>query len=200
VEDGLGYLRLFGGLRLVLPCSTLVDGSLATKTTALLKLLGVRPGHSAHRDEIADVLWPNCSADHAYNNLYKALHELRAHRPIEAESDIVVLKRKVLTLADWIVVDVDEFTDAVRLARATRSTDSYERALQLAVGKLLSCDLYEDWAEPPRRYIDDILRQVRAELAELLVERGEAARAEGVLLHYSARDLDDGMAIDASAR
>ncbi len=200
VDDALGYLQLFGGLRLVLPGSKLVEGSLATKTAALVKLLGVRPGHSAHRDEIAETLWPNCNADHAYNNLYKALHELRAHRPTEAESDIVRLRRKVLTLADWIVVDIDEFTVAVRRARATNSTDSYESALELAVGELLPCDLYEDWAEAPRRYVDELLGQVRAELVELLVERGQTLRAEGALLQFPIRDLDDGMATDVQAR
>jgi DNA-binding SARP family transcriptional activator len=175
-------VRLFGGLRVVLPSTTLQEGAIATKAAAVVKLLAIRPGHTVHRDEIVGTLWVDASERQGANNLYKALHQLREQVPDPESREIVQIRRGVVTLAPWVEIDLDRFLIECETARATKSRDAYDRALAYTTAQILPCDIYEDWTQGVRELTARLDRQLRFEAAELCRLDGDAPRA-GEYLH-----------------
>ena len=176
LEHLAAHIHLFGGLRLVFPPFTIREGTLATKAAAVVKLLAIRPGHSAHRDEVTGTLWADADERHGANNLYKALHQLRAKLPAEAH-DLVQIRCKVVSLAPWATVDLDQFLTEAEVARGTKSVDAYDRVFSLSTRKFLPCDIYEDWTIDTRDAINRLETQMRFEAAELCVLNDDASRA-----------------------
>jgi len=170
-------VQLFGGLRVVLPSTTLREGRIATKSAAVLKLLAIRPGHTVHRDELVGTLWVDASERQGANNLYKAVHQLRELLPDPAERDIVEIRRGVVTLAPWVDIDLDRFLVECETARATKNREAYDRALAYTAVQILPCDIYEDWTQGVRELTARLDRQLRFEVAELCLLAGDAARA-----------------------
>jgi DNA-binding SARP family transcriptional activator len=41
------------------------------RAKAILKLLGIAPGHRLHREQIVDLVWPDLPPEHAIDQLYK---------------------------------------------------------------------------------------------------------------------------------
>src|SRR5215207_2598047 len=66
-----------------------------TRSTALVKLLALAPGHRLHREQAMDALWPHLAPESAAGNLRKVLHYARralgAHDVIEAHGEMLVL-------------------------------------------------------------------------------------------------------------
>ena len=79
----------------------------------LIKLLALAPGHSLHREQVMETLWPELTSDAAGANLRKAIHYLRralgTPEPVVTEAGIVAL------CPDWsVTTDVEEFEAAAR--------------------------------------------------------------------------------------
>ena len=185
------HVRLFNGLCVILPTVTLAEGTLANKASALVKLLALRPAHAAHRDEVIGTLWPDGDTDHGANNLYKALHQLRSELPGQEARELVHIRRKIVRLAPWVDVDLDHFRTAAEAATRSGQLEVYERALDLAAGDLLPCDLYEDWAVAVRDEIHGAVRQLRFGAAELCLAQGDGGRAANHLRAVLASDPAD---------
>src|SRR5919112_790832 len=95
------------------------------KAAHLLKLLALAPGHSLHREQLLDALWPDLEPAAAARNLRYALHV-------------------ALGLAGPLLVDVAAFSAAAADARRAATPDAYEAALARYHGELLPEDRYED--------------------------------------------------------
>src|SRR5581483_3693608 len=80
------------------------------KAQALVKLLGVHPGHRLHREQALDLLWPSLGPDDAANNLYKNLHYIRRALAAAGETaPLVIAANNMVELCAGAAVDADEF-------------------------------------------------------------------------------------------
>ena len=177
LEHVAAHVHLFGGLRLVFPSLTLKEGALATKAAAVVKLLALRPGHAAHRDEVVGTLWADADSTGGSNNLYKALHQLRNELPDPDTRDVVHIRRKIVSLAPWVQVDLDQYLADSKVARATKDLEAYDRVLSLSAPHLLPYDIYEDWTRDARDTITRLDQQMRFEAAELCLLNDDAPAA-----------------------
>ena len=177
------HVHLFGGLRVLLPTSTLSEGAMATKAAALIKFLALRPGHTTHREAAVETLWPNSDATRGSNNLYKTLHHLRASIPDPECRNFIKVSRNVVHFDPSVEVDDDHFLAAATSALHSKTLDEYEGALALAHGELLPCDIYEDWARTAREHVHTLVRQLHFESVDLCLDHEDDDRA---LLHLQA--------------
>lgn len=123
----------------------------------LVKVLALADGHRAHREEVADLLWPSLPAQAGGANLRKAVHFARTAlgSATAIESGPAMLR---LFPDDDVVVDVASFEELA--AQGDR------RALDLYTGDLLPEDRYTPWVEDHR----DRVRLVRLGLLRTLGE------------------------------
>jgi len=121
------------------------------RASDLVKLLALAAGHRAHREEVADLLWPTLSASSAAANLRKAVHFARTvlGSPRSIESGPAMLK----LFPDGVLV-----VDASRFEALAAKGDP--KALELYTGDLLPEDRYTPWVEDHR----DRLRLLRVQL------------------------------------
>jgi DNA-binding SARP family transcriptional activator len=125
------------------------------RASDLVKLLALADGHRAHREEVADLLWPTLSAKSGAANLRKAVHFARAAlgSPTSIESGPAMLK---LFPGDALVVDALRFEDL--------AAQGDPKALEFYAGDLLPEDRYTPWVEDHR----DRLRLLRVQLLRRL--------------------------------
>src|SRR5207244_9100893 len=71
-------LRLFGGLSLSNPGSTIPARANQRRRLALLAILAVSPGKPVSRDRLSALLWPEADAEHARHLLSDSLYVLRS--------------------------------------------------------------------------------------------------------------------------
>ncbi|MEV8148631.1 hypothetical protein AB0O52_10860 [Arthrobacter sp. NPDC080073] len=117
-----------------------------TKAAGPVKILALAEGHRLHRDVVADLLWPDLSAQAAASNLRKAIHFARAalgsSEAVQARGDLLFL------LPDAEVsIDAERFEASARDALASSAGTS--KALALYGGDLLPDDRFAVWAEDP---------------------------------------------------
>ena len=95
------------------------------KAAGLVKLLALAPGHSLHREQAIELLWPDVGTKAAANNLHYAIHHAR--RVLEPDrsaraSRYLVFQDELLVLCPeaplW--VDVAAFEEAATAARPLR--------------------------------------------------------------------------------
>ena len=128
--------------------------------TALVKLLALQPGHRLHREQVADILWPDTPP--GAGRLNKALHFARR----TVGNDHLVLRDDMLSLqAAPLWVDVDAFEAAAR-------NGDTEGALALYAGDLLPENRFEEWAEARRA-------QLRDAVVPLLLDQATARESRG---------------------
>jgi DNA-binding SARP family transcriptional activator len=114
------------------------------KARELVKLLGLAPAHSLHREQAMDLLWGDRPPDAAANNLHQAVFVAR--RALET-SAIEVRDEMLQLVAD---VDVEAFQLAAADARRARTPAAYRAALSVYGGELLPENRYDDWADEQR--------------------------------------------------
>jgi predicted ATPase/DNA-binding SARP family transcriptional activator len=137
------------------------------KAKALVKILALAADRRVHREQLAELLWPDRDADAAANNLNQALYAARRALDSAGADGAAALR-----LIDGAVVldaqvDVDAFEAAAARARADRDPVAYERALGLHGGALLPEDRYEPWADARRAALTELHTALCLELAEL---------------------------------
>jgi predicted ATPase/DNA-binding SARP family transcriptional activator/DNA-binding CsgD family transcriptional regulator len=156
------------------------------KAAALLKLLGLAPGHRMHRDEAMEALWPDSDGKAASNSLRGALHAAR--RALDPAAGPLYLASEegslVLCPGGDMWVDVDAFEGAVATARRSRDPAACRAALELYPGELLPDDRYEDWVETRRQELRGAFLSVLIELAGLYEERGDYGRGVETLRSF----------------
>jgi predicted ATPase/DNA-binding SARP family transcriptional activator/DNA-binding CsgD family transcriptional regulator len=183
-------IGLLGGFRLWIgPQLIEEDRWRLRKARSLLKLLALAPGHSLHREQVIETLWPGVGMHKASNNLHQIVHALR--RALEpsalatssstaACSGYLLLRNEQLTLCpdSPVWVDVEAFEQAAATARhAPLGPDAFRAAIDLYAGELLPQDRYEPWVEERRRQLRELYLSLLLELGALLEERREFGEA-----------------------
>lgn len=139
---------MLGAFRVVVDGRTVPgDAWKRTKAAGLVKILALADGHRLHRAVVADLLWPDLSAQAAASNLRKAMHFARAAL---GSSDAVQASGDLLELLPdaEVSIDAERFEADGRAALA--SSSGLAEALTLYRGDLLPDDRFAVWAEDPR--------------------------------------------------
>src|SRR6267143_2065302 len=103
-------LRLFGGLSLSNPGSTIPTRANQRRRLALLAILGVSSGKPVSRDKLAVLLWPDADAEHARHLLSDSLYVLRSAL---GDGIIIASGENVSINLELVRIDVAEFTRAI---------------------------------------------------------------------------------------
>ncbi|HZU12304.1 MAG TPA: AAA family ATPase [Chloroflexota bacterium] len=175
-------LYLLGGFRAE-SCGAAVPTTAWQRPTArtLVKMLAVAPGHTLHREQLEEYLWPDVPLRGTGPRLNKMVHMARhALEPrlrdgkdslyLRADRDVVALDHRRV----WI--DADHF-EHMALQAPAGDIPRLRAAVALYGGTLLPEDLYADWAEPRRETLGAVYRRLLLALADALHREGEYARA-----------------------
>src|SRR5918995_7201072 len=165
-------IRLLGGFSVWVGSHAVAEGAWhLRKAKSLVKLLALAGDHTLHREQIMDLLWPELGKRAASNNLRGSLHGARralAADPIVASHYLASKEERVaLCPESSLWVDVDAFEEAAWSARRSRDLGAYRAALDLYAGELLPTDRYEEWAEEPRRRLQERYLSLLLRLAHL---------------------------------
>ena len=121
------------------------------RSSSLVKLLALAPGHRLHRDQVIDMLWPDSDLSAAANNLHQILYGARRVLGLPGR-DCLRLEEGFLSLATHaahaLTVDVDLFEAAAAAAAGARDRMDpvvIQTALAFYPGDLLPDDPYEEW-------------------------------------------------------
>jgi DNA-binding SARP family transcriptional activator/Tfp pilus assembly protein PilF len=148
------------------------------KPKLLVKALALQRHHELHREQLAELLWPDSDPASASNNLHKAIH--MARQTLEpglraaADSHFILTsgRRVALTAPGKLWVDADAFEAAAAAALKGEDEGACETALSLYGGDLLAGDIYEEWAAQRREQLRGTHRELLQKLARLLEGRG----------------------------
>lgn len=164
-------LRLLGGWQLI------VDGvevELGHREQRLVAVLGLTD--LTGRGQVASVLWPESTDEHALGSLRRAVRQCRTKSP-----GVLVADRLTVGLDPGVRVDVDDLRRAAGLTRLPM-TDAVAREL---LDSLRGPELLPGW-------FDDRVVEERAALEHLRVEALERVAGHGL------RQGDHALAVDAS--
>ena len=105
----------------------------------------------------------------ASNNLRQTLHVARRTLDPTMGSRYLATREESLVLCpeSSLWVDVGAFEEDARTARRSREPAVYRAALDLYTGELLPTDRYEEWAEEPRRRLQETYLSLLLGLAHL---------------------------------
>jgi DNA-binding SARP family transcriptional activator len=139
------------------------------KAANLVKLLALAAGNRLHREQVMDTLWPELGMSAASNNLRQTLHVARRALNPTMGSRYLATRDESLVLCpeSSLWVDVGAFEEDARTARRSREPAAYRAALDLYTGELLPTDRYEEWAEEPRRRLQETYLSLLLGLAHL---------------------------------
>jgi DNA-binding SARP family transcriptional activator len=163
-------IRLLGGFEVTVGARTIEDGAWRLRKAAnLVKLLALAAGNRLHREQVMYTLWPELGISAASNNLRQTVHTARRTFDLSMGSRYLASRDESLVLCreSSLWVDVDAFEAAARSARCSRDLGVYRAALDLYTGKLLPTDRYEEWAEEPRRRLQETYLSLLLGLAHL---------------------------------
>ncbi|HEX6871502.1 MAG TPA: BREX system ATP-binding domain-containing protein [Micromonosporaceae bacterium] len=128
------------------------------QASALVKLLSLSPRRQRHREQVADALWPEVTADEAGPRLHKAAHYARRI----LGTDSVVLRNEMVCLFPdaEVAVDADRFAELAEAALAADDTGQAGAAADAYPGRLLPEDLYEPWSTQARDRLELLYLQL----------------------------------------
>jgi len=171
-------LQVLGGFSLRADDRVLIDERWQrSKAKAMLKLLGIAPGHRLHREQIVDLVWPDLPPERAIDQLYKTVHFIRSETTRVGLGPIVRTADERIELADAVAVDADRFRELALRARATGERSVCREALAAYAGDLLPDDLLEEWTEPAREELASLRRDLQLDLLHADEERGDSEAA-----------------------
>src|SRR4051812_32293166 len=123
------------------------------RAKSLIKLLALSNRRRAHREVVAQLLWPDRGPVEAARNLTQVIYVAR--RALETVDEDgagrLTLRDDVLALDSDVAVDVETFESAVAAAREQPTVVAYGRAIDLYGGELLPEDRYEEWTTARRQ-------------------------------------------------
>ena len=147
-------------------------------------LLGV-PGHRLHREQIADLLWPDAEPVACAKSLRSTLHLLRqaldppdaAESYLRSEGDMLGLVPDPSggAIADWL--DAASFARAADAAMGGRDAALCRAAIAHYGGDYLPEDHYEDWTSARRERLRARYHAVLLHLASLSDHAGDTEEA-----------------------
>jgi predicted ATPase/DNA-binding SARP family transcriptional activator len=182
VGNGALRIRLLGGFEVVAGESVVGESAWRLRRAkSVLKLLALAPDRRMHREQVAEVLWPDRDQASAANNLRQALYVTR--RALDAAapgaSAWLEVNDGVLALGPepGVQIDVDAFEAAAARARERPTTETCRRALDCYGGELLPEDRYEEWTAARREALRERHLALLLTLADLHAADGEAPAA-----------------------
>ena len=188
-------VRMLGGFRVSVGSRSIGEEWRLKKAAGLVKLLALAEGHSLHREQAMELLWPGLDPESALNNLHYALHVARRildpAAPAGDASRYLHLgqgERLVLCPEGVLWVDVDAFEEAAATARHEGEPQAFRAAIDLYAGELLPQDRYEPWTEERRAQLSELYLSLLTELAALHEERGEHGPAVELLRRVVAEE------------
>jgi DNA-binding SARP family transcriptional activator len=162
------------------------------KARSVLKLVALAPGHSLHRDQVIETLWPDRDVAAAANNLRQAL--FLARRAIDScggdGAAWLDLSQELLSLtpAADVSIDVEIFETAAKEAARRGDLEAYRAAVALYAGDLLPEDRFEEWARARREALRELRLGMLVELASLEEAAGDHAAAAAALQQVVVTD------------
>jgi predicted ATPase/DNA-binding SARP family transcriptional activator len=186
-------IRLLGGFEVVAGESVVPESAWRLRRAkSVLKLLALAPDRRLHREQVAEVLWPDRDQASAANNLRQALYVTRraldgaepgAGRWLEARDGVLALGAE-----PDVQIDVDAFEMAAATARERPTTEACRRALDCYGGELLPEDRYEEWTAARREALRERHLTLLLTLSELHWADGEGAAAIDALQRAVVED------------
>ena len=187
------HIRLLGGFGL----STSSGAGLVlpgTRQRALLAYLLLHRDRPSDRRHLAFLLWPESTESQALTNLRQLIHDVRAAIP-EADRFLQADRNQVRWRGDSpCILDVDTFEAGVVPAlqagpalRAEATIAVLTAGVSAYAGDLLP-ECYDEWVEPVRRRLRELLVAALRRLITLLEERRQFAAA--TLHAQRLRDLE----------
>src|SRR5918995_260940 len=169
-KPGAVRIRLLGGFEVSVGARAIEEDAWRLRKAAnLVKLLALAAGNRLHREQVMYTLWPELGIRAASNNLRQTVHTAR--RTFDPSMGSLYLASRdeslVLCPESSLWVDVDAFEEAARAARRSREPAVYRAALDLYIGELLPSDRYEEWADEPRRRLQEMYLSLLLGLAHL---------------------------------
>jgi predicted ATPase/DNA-binding SARP family transcriptional activator len=175
-------IRLLGGFEVIAGESVIPESAWRLRRAkSVLKLLALAPDRRMHREQVAELLWPDRDQASAANNLRQALYVTRralegaapgAGRWLEVRDGVLALGAE-----PEVQTDVDAFEVAAATARERPSTQTCRRALDCYGGELLPEDRYEEWTAARREALRERHLTLLLTLSELHWADGEGAEA-----------------------
>jgi DNA-binding SARP family transcriptional activator len=191
-------LGLLGGFRVErVGVDWPVSGWQRRSAKTLTKLLATCPGHTLHREQLLDILWPGVEFESALNSFGKALYAARRALepglvPRENSAYLRLTDSMVALETEHVWIDADHFELLAESALRQGDITAYESALAAYGGELLPEDRYEDWCAQRRDCLAELHIRLLLGLAEALASRGShgaaAARLREVLQHDPTRE------------
>ncbi|HSK82880.1 MAG TPA: BTAD domain-containing putative transcriptional regulator [Rubrobacter sp.] len=163
-------IRLLGGFEVSVGSRTIQEGAWRLRKAAnLVKILALAGGNRLHREQVMYTLWPELGIRAASNNLRQTVHTARRTFDLSMGYRYLASRDESLVLCpeSSLWVDVDAFEEAARSARRSPEPVLYRAALDLYTGELLPTDRYEEWAEEPRRRLQQTYLSLLLGLAHL---------------------------------
>lgn len=176
----LGAFRVFHD-------GVLIEEWSSLKGLAVFKYLVAHHGRKVTRETLMDVFWPEADAVAARRNLHQAIYSLRkALREHGGDRQYILSHENCYefnpAVALW--VDAEEFESHLRNARRCESAARLEDAMReygvaesLYQGRFMEDDLYADWAESQRQYLEQAYLEIASHLSTLYFERGAPTAA-----------------------
>jgi DNA-binding SARP family transcriptional activator len=160
----------------------------------LTKLLATCPGHTLHREQVVEILWPGADVESGLNSFGKALHAARhALEPELAAGSCSAYLRltdaMVVLDTEHVAIDADRFQSLAEDALRRRDITAYESALAAYGGELLPEDRYEDWCAGRRSLLAELHVRLLLGLADALEGRGAYTESEDRLREVLQLDL-----------
>jgi LuxR family maltose regulon positive regulatory protein len=166
------------------------------KARELLWLLCSRDDHSLSRDEVIDVLWPDCDRQTGSIRLRVALHALQAvlepGRIPRSATRFLHSSAERIWLDESVEVDADQFLAAVHLLKRTAGPEAkLERglaALKLFTGPFLAEGRHLDWVEARYLRLRGEATGIALGTGSFLLERGRWMEAADLCRLVIAED------------
>jgi DNA-binding SARP family transcriptional activator len=145
-----------------------------------------------------DIFWPNSDLEAARRNLHQAIYSLRQTlkqdcpdcQPVPFENDCYMLNPELDLWIDYIEFEKHvkagrQFELSGDLAEAARE---YSHAEAIYQGDFLKEDLYEDWPNSQRTYLQSLYLDAVDRLSHFYVQQGKYAAAIKLCQKILSRD------------
>jgi DNA-binding SARP family transcriptional activator len=158
----------------------------------LLRLLALNAGRRVHHETIEAALWPDADATSSARNLHVAVSALRRIlEPAAMRGSFQLIRREgdayVMAVPDGSFIDLLSFDQEIAAGHRARAANDvivaehhFRDGLALYRGDLLPEDGPADWVAERRDACRLAAVDASQALAELLLERGDAAQAARV--------------------
>ena len=160
-------LRLLGGWQLIVDGVEVELGHREQRVTALLGLTDVTV-----RAQVASVLWPDSTDEHALGSLRRAVRQCRTRCP-----DVLDAARLTVALDPGVGVDVDDLRRAAGLTRLPMSDAVAVELLDVLRGPALLPGWFDDGVVEERAQLERLRVEALERISQHGLERGDFALA-----------------------